>query len=157
MRFKTIFFVVLAVVVGVFSGKFMLNQYDSNFNIDSAFHENDNLYYFIKQGEYDSIDDMRENMMPFEYYIYEDVGGKFITYLGITKSFDNLIKIQGYFNNAGVTTYRLDVNLDNPNFDLVLSQYDKLLSQTEDNQTIKGICSQVLAKYEELVTNVDSN
>lgn len=157
MRFKTIFFVVLAVILGVVSGKFMLNQYDSNFNLDSAFHENDNLYYFIKQGEYDSIEDMRENMMPFEYYIYEDIGGKFITYLGITKSFDNLIKIQGYFNNAGVTTYRLDVNLDNPNFDIVLSQYDNLLSQTEDNQTIKGICAEVLAKYEELVTNVGSN
>lgn len=157
MRFKTIFFVVIAVLFGFLCGKFMLNQYDSNFNLETVLSDNDDLYYFIKQGEYDSFEDMRENMMSFEYYIYEDIGGKFITYLGITRSFENLIKIQGYFNNAGITTYRVDVHLDNPNFMIVLSQYDNLLSQTEDNQTIKGVCAEVLAKYEELVTNVDFN
>ena len=33
----------------------------------------------------------------------------------------------------------------------ILKQYDELLSKTDDTESIKVICNQVLAKYEELV------
>ena len=34
---------------------------------------------------------------------------------------------------------------------MCLRQYDELLSKTDDSESIKVICNQILAKYEELV------
>ena len=138
-------------------GKFMLNQYNSEYELAPVFNQNSDRYYFLNQGEYDSFEDMEQSMMCFDYYIYEEKGGKFMTYVGITKDYDNMMKIQGYFTNAGYTIYVRDVNFNNDAFSILVDQYDQMLRETEDNQTIKGICSQVLAKYEELVVNSDSS
>ena len=138
-------------------GKFMLNQYNSEYELAPVFNQNDDSYYFLKQGEYESFESMEENMMSFDYYIYDEKDGKFSTYVGITKDYDNMMKIQGFFTNVGYTIYVEDVHFDNESFSVLVEQYDQMLRETEDNQTIKGICSQVLAKYEELVINSDNN
>ena len=67
-----------------------------------------------------------------------------------------MMKIQGFFTNAGYIIYVDNISVNNEAFSVVIDQYDQMLRETEDNQTIKGICSQVLAKYEELVINSDS-
>lgn len=157
MKWYTALSVVFAVVVGFLMGKFMLNQYNSEYELAPVFNQNSDQYYFLKQGEYDTFDDMEKNMMGFDYYIYEEKDGKFITYVGITKDYENMIKIQGYFTNAGYTIYVTDVHFNNDGFSILMDQYDQMLRETEDNQTIKEICSQVLAKYEELVLNSDSS
>ena len=157
MRLKIWVSVVLAIVTGVLLGKFMLNQYNSEYELTPVFNPGTEQYYFLKQGEYDRFETMEENMMSFDYYIYEEKEGKFITYVGITKNYDNMVKIQGYFTNAGYTIYVTEVHFDNEAFSTIMDQYDLMLHETEDNQTIKGICTQVLAKYEELIINSDSS
>ena len=92
----------------------------------------------------------------FDYYIYDVKDSKYLTYVGITKDYDNMMKIQGFFTNAGYIIYVDNISVNNEAFSVVIDQYDQMLRETEDNQTIKGICSQVLAKYEELVVNSDS-
>lgn len=157
MKWRTALSVVFAVSVGFLMGKFMLNQYNSEYELAPVFNQNSDRYYFLNQGEYDSFEDMEQSMMGFDYYIYEEKDGKFMTYVGITKDYDNMMKIQGYFTNAGYTIYVRDVNFNNDAFSVLVDQYDQMLRETEDNQTIKGICSQILAKYEELVVNSDSS
>lgn len=157
MKWKTALSVVFAVSVGFLMGKFMLNQYNSEYELAPVFNQNSDRYYFLNQGEYDNFEDMEQSMMGFDYYIYEEKDGKFMTYVGITKDYDNMMKIQGYFTNAGYTIYVRDVNFNNDAFSVLVDQYDQMLRETEDNQTIKGICSQILAKYEELVVNSDSS
>lgn len=157
MKVKTILSSSFAIVIGILMGKFMLNQYDSEYELSPVFNQNSDHYYFLNEGEYDSYDSMEENMMGFDYYIYEEKNGKFLTYIGITKDYDNMMKIQGYFKNAGYNIYVSDVNFKNEAFSVLMDQYDQMLKETEDNQTIKGICSQVLAKYEELVLVNDND
>lgn len=137
-------------------GKFMLNQYDSEYELAPVFNQNSDSYYFLRQGEYDNYEDMEKNMMGFDYYIYDVKDSKYLTYVGITKDYDNMMKIQGFFTNAGYIIYVDNISVNNEAFSVVIDQYDQMLRETEDNQTIKGICSQVLAKYEELVVNSDS-
>lgn len=149
--------VIFAIIIGFLMGKFMLNQYSSEYELAPVFNQNSDRYYFLRQGEYDSFESMEENMMGFEYYIYEEKDGKFLTYVGITKDYDNMMKIQGYFTNAGYTIYVSDVHFQNEAFSVLVDQYDLMLKETEDNQTIKGICTQVLAKYEELVLASDNS
>lgn len=157
MKWRTALSVVFAVLVGFLMGKFMLNQYNSEYELAPVFNQNSDRYYFLNQGEYETFEDMEKNMMNFDYYIYEENNGKFMTYVGITKDYDNMMKIQGYFTNAGYNIYVKEVNFNNDAFSILVDQYDQMLRETEDNQTIKGVCSQVLAKYEELVVNSDSS
>ena len=60
------------------------------------------------------------------------------------------------FSRFSAFIYVDNISVNNEAFSVVIDQYDQMLRETEDNQTIKGICSQVLAKYEELVVNSDS-
>ncbi len=157
MKWRTALSVVFAVLVGFLMGKFMLNQYNSEYELAPVFNQNSDRYYFLSPGEYENFEEMEKNMMGFDYYIYEEKENKFTTYVGITKNYDNMMKMQGYFTNAGYTIYVKEVNFNNEAFSVLVDQYDQMLAETEDNQTIKGVCSQILAKYEELVVNSDSS
>ena len=156
MKWHTALSVIFAVIVGFILGNFMLNQYNSEYELAPVFNQNNQKYYFLRQGEYDSFESMEENMMGFEYYIYEQKDNKYLTYVGITKDYDNMMKIQGFFTNIGYTIYIEEIIVNNDSFSVLVEQYDQMLRETEDNQTIKSICSQVLAKYEELVMNSDN-
>ena len=75
----------------------------------------------------------------------------YYTYIGISNNRDNALKIQKYYKSIGYDTYIKEKMTDNKSFITVLKQYDQLLSSTNDDNTIKVICNQILAKYEELV------
>ena len=81
MKWKTILSAVFAIVVGFLMGKFMLNQYDSEYELAPVFNQNSDSYYFLRQGEYDSYEDMEKNMMGFDYYIYDYISIFFLCQL----------------------------------------------------------------------------
>ena len=90
-------------------------------------------------------------MKEFTHYIYNVEDNQYYTYIGITSNKENALKIQNYYKSIGYDTFLKDKITDNKNFISILKQYDELLSKTDDNESIKVICNQVLAKYEELV------
>ena len=61
------------------------------------------------------------------------------------------MKIQNYYKSLGYDTVLEEKITDDEDFINILKQYDELLNKTDDNESIKVICNQVLAKYEELV------
>ena len=61
------------------------------------------------------------------------------------------MKIQNYFKKIGYETIIKEKIVDNSEFNDILSQYDEILSKTNDDESIKVICSQVISKYEEYV------
>lgn len=140
--------IVLSLVFGLFLAKFVLNQY-KDFNLMSAFNYSDSLY-FLKEGDYDSYDSMKDSMASFSYYIYDFYDNQYHTYVGITKSLENASKIKGFFNNMGYDISVEENNINNSVFVSVVSQYDLLLNDAEGD-AILDICNQVLTSYEELV------
>jgi hypothetical protein len=154
---KTVISATLAIVVGFILGKFILNQYHSDYDIKPVFNETDGSIYFLKQGEYETLELMEESMLEFENYIFENKENKYITYVGITADYENMIKLQGFFANHGYSIYIEEINIDEPVFLDVLSQYDQMLRETEDSLVIKTLTGEVLKKYEELVVNIVTN
>lgn len=140
--------ILLSLVVGVYLGKFMLNQYD-DFQVVPVMQETQNLY-FLQQGVYSSLEVMKENMVDFSYYIYNIEDDGYHTYVGITKNENNADKIKEYFQNKGYDIYVKEIGIDNSVFVSVVEQYDLLLSEASGD-TIDNICNQVLSSYEELV------
>lgn len=150
---KRYFFpIFLSLFVGIFLGRFVLEQY-GDFDVFpvSTFY---NRVYFLEQGVYDSYDSMKDGMASFDYYIYDIENGKYHTYLGITNSYENALKVKEFYKEKGYDIYVRENNIKNERFISVLSQYDILLSDSNiDN--FDSICNQILSSYEELVINED--
>ncbi len=131
-------------------GMFLIKQYDGINLTNTVFNSKDKIY-FIQQGVYSSEENMKNNVTDKFNYIYEVIDNKYYVYIAITEDPDSLKKIKDYFTSLGYSIYVKEYNIDNEAFMAILKQYDSLLKATDDKDTIKAICSQVLAKYEELV------
>ena len=142
----------LSLVVGIYLGKFILNQY-SDFNVFPVSFNYSNAY-FLQQGVYTNVDVMKDSMSVFNYYIYDVEDDGYHTYVGITKNYENALKVKEFFNKKGYDIYIRENSINSEKFLSVLSQYDILLSEASDD-TVDSICNQILSSYEELV--IDEN
>ena len=150
MKFKGLYSIVLCVVIGGLMSKFILDQYDNTTNEIKTSLTKDTVYFY-QQGVYSSKESMEENVNNVQYYIYNMNDNKYYVYIGMTAKEENKEKLQEYFKNIGYETYIKEYEITNQQFLEVLQQYDLMLEKTDDSNTISAICSQVLAKYEELV------
>ena len=148
--------IISALLVGFLLAKFMIDQYDKKENLKTIFN-NSNTLYFIRQGIYSDKESMEKNMTDFSYYIYNLEDDKYHTYIGIKSSKKNSQKLKDFYEKLGYITYIKEINISSKSFMEVLEQYDKLLENTDEEKTIKAICSQVLSKYEELILNEHKN
>lgn len=146
---KYLFPVTVSLILGIGMAYFIIKQYE-NMPALAVSAQAENLYY-IQRGVYSDLDNMKKNMQDFTQYIYNVENNQYYAYIGITTSKENALKIQNYYKSVGYDTFLKEKITDNEEFINILKQYDELLSKTEDNESIKVICNQVLAKYEELV------
>ncbi len=105
--------------------------------------------YFVQRGVYSNKENMENNMKDFTSYIYNVSDNMYYTYIGISSSRDNAIKIQNYYKEKGYDTYIKEEMFSNSEFFKILSEYDNILAKTDDKESIKVICNQILSKYEE--------
>ena len=147
---KYFFPVMVSLIIGISMAYFIIKQYEGMLSL--AVSSNAESLYYIQRGVYSDIENMENNMKEFTDYIYNVEDNEYHTYIGITTSKENALKIQNYYKSIGYETVLVEKITDNKEFTDILKQYDELLNKTEDNESIKVICNQVLAKYEELVS-----
>lgn len=146
---KYFFPISVSLILGIGMAYFIIKQYEEMPAL-AVSSEAETLYY-IQKGVYSDLDNMKNNMKEFSHYIYNVEDNQYYAYIGVTTNKDNAVKIQNYYKSIGYETFLKDKITDNEDFINVLRQYDELLAKTNDNESIKTICNQVLAKYEELV------
>lgn len=146
---KFLFPIFVSLILGVFMAYFIIRQYEDMPTL-AVSSEAETLYY-IQRGVYNDMDSMTNSMKDFTHYIYNVEDNQYYAYIGITTNKENALKIQNYYKTLGYDTFLKDKITDNDDFISILKQYDELLTKTDDNESIKVICNQVLAKYEELV------
>lgn len=151
---KIIMPVLCATIIGFILGYFMFEQYDGLRTIIPVRAESKPLY-FIQQGVYSSIENVKKNTTAFQNYIYQQENDKYYVYIGITKYKENAEKIKEYYKQQGYITYIKEISINNKEFIESLEKYDVLISETTDTNTYPTICSQILTKYKELV-NIDN-
>ena len=149
---KYMFPIFLSIVVGFFTAKFMFNQYGDKETLTPVFNQGENLY-FIQQGVYSSIDSVRENLKNFNNYIYTIINSKYYVFVGITKNQEIVSKMQEYYRQIGYVTYVKEFKVRNEKFLMAVENYDAVLKETTDNEVIKSIINQTIAKYKELVVD----
>lgn len=146
---KYIFPVILSLTIGISLSYLMIKSYDNASAVTvSAGAEK---VYFIQRGVYSNKQNMINSMNDFENYVYSVEDNQYHAYIGITKSKNNATKIKQTYEQDNLATYTIEKNINNKEFSTILTQYDDVLSKTDDVNTIKVIENQVISKYKETI------
>ena len=131
--------ILLAVLLGYILGKYVYKEYKDNLynNLKSS------KLYLIENGEYNNINNMREENNTNNYIYYKDKD-KYKTIVGITNNYDNIEKIKKlYNNNVLVEEYYIETN----NISKEQLEYEKVLSETNDTKELKNAIDSILDLY----------
>lgn len=148
---KTIFWIFLALVSGSLLGKFTFDTYE-NIEVRNVININDKVY-MLKYGTYENVEQMIEEIIDIDRYIYIEEENKVTAYIGISTTKENINKIKSIYDKKGIITSIEKLTISNDEFIQNLNEYEKLLSATEDESSLLIIQKQILSCYEELVAN----
>ena len=140
---------ILASIIGFFLGYMCLSQYKNKNTIKVS--TNTNSLYFIQYGVFSSKENMEENTINLQNYIYNLNDELYYVYVGITKNKDNAYKISTYFNDLGYSTIIKEYSVSNKEFIKEIESLDEVLITTEDSLVIGSMASKSLEKYEDIV------
>lgn len=147
---KYLLTLIISLIVGFLLSNYILNQYD-DFKGITVYKEGEMLY-FIEYGIYNDYQEMEENTINLENYIYQ-LDDKYHVYIGITKSDEVLNKINNYFKNLGYNITNREFYITNKEFINSIENNDKILLLTDDEVVIGEVVSNGLTTYEEVVIN----
>ncbi len=153
---KNILLILISIGIGFYLGFTIFQSYKKEETKPVSLSSKVERFYFVQLGVYSDLNKMKENLSDLKYYIYTNENGLYYVYVGITKDKENTEKLKEYFKKLGYDIYVKELEINNPEFNEVLVQYDTLLKETKDEQAIMEICNQVLNQYEELVIHVES-
>ena len=140
---------ILALIVGFFLGYMCIKQYKDKSTIKVS--SNVNTLYFIQYGVFSSKENMEENTINLQNYIYNINEDLYYVYVGITKNKDNAEKISMYYQDLGYSTIIKEYDVNNKDFIKEIESLDDVLINTEDSIVIGSIASKSLEKYESVV------
>ena len=144
---KYLLTIIVSLLVGFLLSFYILKEYEKT-DIFSVFNESETAY-LIQQGVYSSMESMQENTAHLTDYIYSVIDDMYYVYIGISLDSSNVNKLQEYYKNKDINTIIKTTTLTDQEFIETLRQYDMVLNNTSDEETIKEICKQVLSKYKE--------
>lgn len=139
--------IIISILVGFLLSYYMLKEYES-VDIIPVFNVKETAY-LVQQGVYSSMESMQENTAHLTDYIYSVIDDMYYVYIGISLDSSNVNKLQEYYKNKDINTIIKTTTLTDQEFIEILRQYDMVLNNTSDEDTIKEICKQVLSKYKE--------
>ena len=144
---KYLLTIIVSLLVGFLLSFYMLKEYEKT-DIFPVFNESETAY-LIQQGVYSSMESMQENTAHLTDYIYSVIDDMYYVYIGISLDSSNVNKLQEYYKSKDINTIIKTTTLIDQEFIETLRQYDMVLNNTSDEDTIKEICKQVLSKYKE--------
>ena len=144
---KYLLTIIVSLLVGFLLSFYMLKEYEKT-DIFPVFNESETAY-LIQQGVYSSMESMQENTAHLTDYIYSVIDDMYYVYIGISLDSSNVNKLQEYYKSKDINTIIKTTTLTDQEFIETLRQYDMVLNNTSDENTIKEICKQVLSKYKE--------
>ncbi len=144
---KYLLTIIISLLVGFLLSFYMLKEYES-IDIIPVFNTKETAY-LVQQGVYSSMESMQENTSHLTDYIYSVIDNMYYVYIGISLESDNVEKIQEYYKNKDINTIIKTTTISDNDLINSLKQYDMVLKETSEEETIKEIIKQTLSKYKE--------
>ena len=145
---KTIIYFFIAILIGIILSKYIFNTYEEEVLASNT----DKTVYLFQYQAYKDKDVMLENAKALENYFYYKENNIYHVIIGISEDKNNLDKIKKAYN-VTADIYIKEKKIDNNEFLTNLEEYDKLVSSTNDSNTIVTAEKQIMAKYKELILN----
>lgn len=144
---KYIITIIVSLVIGFLLSNYMIKEYDDKVSLLPAFGATQEQAYLIQQGVYSTMDSMKENTSQLNDYIYTTIDNLYYVYIGLTLDSENVLKLQNYYKEKGIDTIVKTTTIHDKSFLETIKQYDKVLKETNDKETIKEVNKQILSKY----------
>ena len=146
---KTFMWIMFALFSGALLGKITFDKYE-NVEIQKVININDQVY-MLKYKEFGNVDQMADEVIELDRYVYIEKEDMVTTYIGIFATKENAIKLKEIYDKKGFKTSIVKQSIDNEEFIQNLNEYEKLLTATEDENSLLIIQKQILSCYEDLV------
>ena len=150
---KTIILIIIAISSGLLLGKYTFDRY-YEFNAQEVFDYENNVY-MIKYGTYNSYDEMINNTIDLNRYVFVNDNNLYTVYISITKTLGNAKKILTIYNKKYNDLEIEKVPISNDEFIQNLTEYEKLLDASFDEKNLAIVQNQILSSYEKLVNNYE--
>ena len=145
---KNILCIILAIISGSILGKMTFDRYEK-IDVKNVIKLNNNVY-MLKYGTYNSKEDMKENIVDIQRYIYIQKDNKYNVYVAVAKSKESINKLKKIYSKD----YEIEkINISNNEFIQNLDEYEKLIKTTNDIETLNVIENEILSCYEKMVVN----
>ena len=139
---------IVAIFLGAVLGNFLFEQYKLE---DKSVVREVNSIYFIMEGSYGTLEQAKEATKDIEVKLITKEDANYVVYLAITKSNDNLEKLEKIYEDLKLNTTIKKMSIDNEEFLATLEQMDLLIDKTTSQDEILAVNEVVLANYEELI------
>lgn len=139
---------VVAIFLGAVLGNFLFEQYKLE---DKSVVREVNSIYFIMEGSYGTLEQASEATKDIEVKLITKEDANYVVYLAITKSNDNLEKLEKIYEDLKLNTTIKKMSIDNEEFLATLEQMDLLIDKTTSQDEILAVNEVVLANYQEFV------
>ena len=144
---KYLLTIIISLLIGFLLSFYMLKEYES-VDITPVFGVKQDVY-LIQQGVYSNMESMQENTSNLSDYIYSVIDNMYYVYIGISLDSENVDKLQEYYKNKGINTIVKTTAISDNELIESIKQYDMVLKETNDDETVKEVCRQILSKYKE--------
>ena len=105
---KNIVLAIIFLISGLVVGNNIYNKIDKN--LIQTFNE-DNIYYLLQEGVYNSKESMQSQTRNVNPKISQIKDSKYYVYVGITKSEENAKKIKQIYENSGYEIYIKEIKI----------------------------------------------
>lgn len=146
---KTFIWVLFALLSGLILGRMTFSFYEKvdTKNVISY----DNYVYLLKYGKYKDLDEMSNKITDFDRYVYLKKVDGYYAYVAISKTEDNINKIKKIYDSKNIKLKISREKIDNEEFIQNLNEYEKLLSATEEENSLLIIEKQIISCFEKMV------
>ena len=139
---------IIAIFLGAVLGNFLFEQYKLE---DKSVVREVNSIYFVMEGSYGTLEQAKEATKDIEVKLITKEDANYVVYLAITKSNDNLEKLEKIYEDLKLNTTIKKMSIDNEEFLATLEQMDLLIDKTTSQDEILAVNEVVLANYQEFV------
>ena len=139
---------IVAIFLGAVLGNFLFEQYKLE---DKSVVREVNSIYFIMEGSYGTLEQAKEATKDIEVKLITKEDANYVVYLAITKSNDNLEKLEKIYEDLKLNTTIKKMSIDNEEFLATLEQMDLLIDKTTSQDEILAVNEVVLSNYQEFV------
>lgn len=139
--------IIVTILISLFLASFLYFNYTKA----SSYKKESEILYFLQVAAFKKYENVTKMSKLLSSYLVIQENDLYHIYVGITNNKKNLKKLEEIYTSTGNNIYIKEKIVQNKEFLEYIKNYDFILEETEDKETILNINKNVLKKYEEVL------